>query len=116
MTEANKTQPMRPIFWRVLVKPKSSVTMSKGGIALPEDTQESQNVLNYIGQVVDMGMLAFTHKRLEGEGNLPKVGDWVVYGRYAGQPMKYKDERYIVINDDEILGIVSDPDNFKIYV
>ena len=106
----------RPIYWRVLVRPQQAQQMSKGGIALPTQAQDAEEVLNYIGQVVSMGALAQTHERLANEPDKPKVGDWVMYGRYAGQTIHYKGERHLVVNDDEILGIVPNPAAIKIYV
>lgn len=106
----------RPIFWRVLVQPNVAQSVSKGGIALPDDTRDSQDILNYIGRIVAMGKLAYTHARLQGEDDMPKVGDWVIYGRYAGQMLSYKGVKLLMINDDEVLGIAPDPDSLKIYV
>lgn len=112
----NDTARPRPIFWRVLVQPNVAKPMSKGGIALPDDTRDSQDILNYIGRIIDMGSLAYQHARLQGEVNMPKVGDWVIYGRYAGQVLSYKGTKLLMINDDEVLGIAPDPEALKIYV
>ena len=104
-----------PLFWRVLVRPKIAQEMSKGGIALASSVVEAEDTLNYLGQVVAMGALSYKHERLQGEPNFPKVGDWVAYGRYAGQVTWFKGTRLLVVNDDEVLLIVPNPDTIKIY-
>ena len=106
----------RPIYWRVMVKTQEAQQMTKGGIALPTQAQDAEDVLNYIGKVMSMGALATKHERLQGESDQPKIGDWVMYGRYAGQTIHYKGEKFLVLNDDEILGIVPNPSAIKIYV
>jgi co-chaperonin GroES (HSP10) len=104
-----------PIYWRVLVRPLVSKKYSKGGIALPVQSQDDQDTLNYIGQIMAMGALAGKHERLSGEPRAPQLGEWVGYGRYAGQVITFKNEKLLVLNDDEILCIVPDPDALKIY-
>ena len=60
--------------------------------------------------------MAFKSDRFAGQNDFPKVGDYVVFGRHAGQKMVHKDDKYIFINDDEILGVVADTDSLKVYV
>ena len=105
-----------PIYWRMLVAPIRPKAVSKGGIVIPISNQEAQEHLQYVGKVVAMGGLAGKHERLVGEPNRPKVGDYVIYGRYAGQKLLYKGVRLLVCNDDEVLGIVSDPADLQLHV
>ena len=105
----------QPLFWRVLVRPKIAREMSKGGIALASSVVDAEDTLNYLGQVIAMGALAYTHERLRGEHNRPEVGDWVAYGRYSGQVTWFKGVRLLVVNDDEILLKVPNPETIKIY-
>lgn len=44
-----------------------------------------------------------------------KEGDWVIYGRYAGQRMEYEGVKLVMTNDDEIIGTIADPSGFRIY-
>jgi co-chaperonin GroES (HSP10) len=104
----------KPLYWRMLVMPVQPRTVSKGGIVLPASSQETQKYLNYIGKVVGIGALAGTDKRLLGEFNFPKVGDYVIYGRYAGQVLIYRGVRLLIINDDEILAVANNPEALKI--
>lgn len=105
-----------PLYWRVLIMPVRPRTMSKGGIVLPASSQATQQHLNYIGKVVAVGSLAFTDKRLVAEKNIPLVGDYVAYGRYAGQVLSYKGVRLLIVNDDEILAVINNPDVLKVQI
>lgn len=110
-----------PLYWRVMVMPIRPQKMSKGGIALPMESMEVQKYLNYMGRVVALGPLAGASERLGGTGrlrpeNFPSVGDHIIYGRYAGQPMTYKGVKLLTINDDEILAFVPNPDTLRVYI
>lgn len=105
-----------PIYWRMLVMPIKPQKVSKGGIVLPSEVQATEEWMNYIGKVVSMGGCAGKSARYEGETNIPKVGDWVVYGKYAGQKLTHKGVKLTLVNDDEILAIVKDPASLKVYI
>ena len=106
----------QPLTWRILVMPIRPRKVSKGGIVLAETTQDVQRHLNYIGRIVSIGSLAYTDKRIATEAYIPKVGEYVIYGRYAGQVLTYKGIRLLIINDDEILAKVASPDDLKINI
>lgn len=106
----------QPLYWRVIVMPVKPKEVSKGGIVLPQTTQEAQQYLTYIGKIVAVGSLAFKDQRLRDEEKIPKVGDYVIYGRYAGQVILYKEVRLLCVNDDEILAVVKNPESLKIHV
>jgi co-chaperonin GroES (HSP10) len=109
----------KPTFWRMVIMPLKPKEVSKGGIVLAPSNQEAQAILNFMGRVVAVGPLAGVHERLGGDGEkagegFPKVGDYVIYGRYAGQPMIFRNQKLLIINDDEILGTVPNPDLLKV--
>jgi co-chaperonin GroES (HSP10) len=106
----------KPLYWRLLVMPVRPKRISKGGIVLAESTQEAQKYLNYIGKVIAKGSLAFTDKRINAEPNVPDVGQYIIYGRYAGQVITYKGIRMLIINDDEILATISSPEDLKVSI
>lgn len=105
-----------PVYWRVLVMPMAAKQKSKGGILLPSETQDAQQHLTYIGQVLAAGGEAFKSQRFANEKNLPRVGDWIIYGRYAGQRLEYRGVKLLIVNDDEILGKVRDPDSLCVHI
>ncbi len=108
----------KPTFWRILVAPTRPKEVSKGGIVLAVANQEAQEILNFIGKVVALGPMAGKHERLGGTGteaspDFPKVGDYVAFGRYAGQKLSFKGTKLLLINDDEILAVVPNPETLQ---
>jgi len=114
--------PIQPVGWRVLVRPFEPPTETAGGIALPAEARESEEYLTYVGQIVAMGdqcYKAVTRSGIE-LANMdpkPKVDDWIMYGTYGGQKVVTKaGTKYLMMNDDCIMGIVTDPASFRAYL
>jgi chaperonin GroES len=95
---------INPVGWRILVKPKEIKETSKGGIILTtEATKEREQMANTTGEVVAMGDEVFKSK----EFSKPwcKVGDKVIFAKYAGLMYLGKDGlHYRLINDTDITG------------
>lgn len=114
--------PVTPIGWRILVRPFEPPTHSAGGIELPEEAMESEGHLTYVGQIVAMGdqcYKAVTRSgiRLADMELKPQIGDWIMYGTYGGQKVITKaGTKYLMMNDDGIMGIVKDPASFRAYL
>jgi co-chaperonin GroES (HSP10) len=105
-----------PVYWRVLVMPLAAREKSKGGIIIAPQAQEAQQHLCYVGKILAAGGEAFESERFANEKNLPQIGDWIIYGRYAGQRLLWKNKiRLLLINDDEVLAVVKDPDDVKVH-
>lgn len=117
------TLPVTPIGWRVLIRPyKPSKTYGESDIEIPDEALDSEELLTYIGQIVAMGdqcYKAVTRSGIE-LSNInprPKVGDWIMYGTYGGQTIRTKaGVKYLMMNDDGIMGIVEDPAIFRAYI
>ena len=105
----------RPDLWRVLIMPLKPREESKGGIVIPVSAQRNEMHVNYIGQVVAIGPLAYKSEVFQGLIDPPKVGDWVAYGQHAGQPMVFKGTRFLVCNDKEILARIDGPEGYLTY-
>ncbi len=119
----------KPWGWRILVMPVQPKRKSKGGILLPSMTQDAEGHLQIVGKIAALGPLAFrSWKFAQGFGDYirilggkpaawaPKVGDWVVYGRYTGQRCEYKRTRLIMMNDDDLVAQVDSCEGFRIHV
>lgn len=104
-----------PDLWRVLIMPRRPKAQSAGGIVIPASAQRNEMHVNYIGQVVALGPLAYKSEIFQGLIDPPKPGDWVAYGQHAGQPMVFKGTRFLVCNDKEILCRLPSPDGFLVY-
>lgn len=108
----------KPTYWRMLVMPTRPREVSKGGIVLALANQEAQEILNFIGKVIAVGPMAGKHERLGGTGtepgpDFPKVGEYVAFGRYAGQKLSHRGVKILLINDDEILAVVPNPETLQ---
>lgn len=120
--EIDAELPLQPVGWRVLVRPYEPPTHSVGGIELPPEARESEEHLTYVGQIAAMGdqcYKAVTRSGIElaNVDPKPKVGDWIMYGTYGGQKIITKaGTKYLVMNDDCIMGIVKDPAMFRAYL
>jgi co-chaperonin GroES (HSP10) len=113
--------PVQPVGWRVLIRPYEA-PKKVGEIVMPDEVLESERLLSYVGQIVAMGdqcYKAVTRSGIE-LANIdpkPKVGDWIMYGTYGGQTIKTKaGAKYLIMNDDGIMGIVKDPHAFRVYI
>jgi chaperonin GroES len=87
-----------PLADRVIVKPSPKEEVSKGGIVLPDTAKEKPQE----GEIVAVGPGRVTEdgKRIAME---VKVGDTVLYAKYAGTELKYDDEEYLVMRESDIL-------------
>jgi chaperonin GroES len=93
---------IRPLGDRVLLKPSEKEETKKSGIIIPdtakEKPQEAKVVAVGKGKTTDEGKV------------LPmdlKVGDRVLYGKYSGTEIKIDDEDYLIMSQDDILGVIS---------
>jgi co-chaperonin GroES (HSP10) len=99
-----------PSGWRIMVLPYAGKKQTDGGIYIPEQVQEQNSRTTVVGYVVSMGSDAYADKAKFPTGPWCKKGDWIVFGRYAGARFKIDGGELRLLNDDEILAVLSDPD------
>lgn len=89
---------MKPIGDRVVVKPAPAEERTKGGIIIPDTAKEKPQM----GEVIAVGPGK--------DGNLMtvKVGDRVLYGKYAGQELSHNGEDLLIVREDDILVVLED--------
>ena len=94
---------MKPLHDRVLVKRiDSTKTESKGGILIPDTAKEKPQE----GEVIAVG----SGKILENGTKLAldvKVGDRILFGKYSGSEIKIDDREFLIMREEDILGISS---------
>ena len=95
--------------YHVLVRPVSIKAETKGGILLPDSTREDMAYLTTVGQVVVLGDLAYKDKEKFPNGPWCNLDDYVCYGKHAGQKIKYKGIRYVLLYDDQVMMRVEKP-------
>ena len=93
---------IKPLHDRVLVKRVEAEEEVRGGIVIPdtakEKPQEGEVVATGDGKVLDNGSTVALSV---------KAGDRILFGKYSGTEVKYEDEEYLIMREDEILGILS---------
>lgn len=93
-----------PAGHRVLIKPEIVEEKTSGGIILAQTTKDREQQATMRGEVVDVGENAW--KAFDDGRPWAKVGDKVVFRKYAGEKIPEGDEEYRVVNDEDILAII----------
>ena len=99
-----------PVGWRILVLPFEASKKSKGGIIYSDDAVERASIASTCGNVLALGSQTYDKEKFP-EGPWCKVGDWVVFARYAGSRIKIQGGEVRLLNDDEILATIKDPED-----
>lgn len=92
---------IKPLSDRVLVKALEKEEEKKGGIIIPDTAKEKPQE----GEVIAVG----PGKRDDDGKVIPmdvKVGDKILYGKYSGTEIKLDDEEYLIMHQEDILGIL----------
>ena len=100
-----------PTGWRILVLPYKGKAKTEGGIYLPDQVIENNEVSTQVGYVLKVGPLAYEDKQKFPTGMWCKKGEWVIFARYAGSRFKIEGGEVRILNDDEILAKISDPED-----
>jgi chaperonin GroES len=93
---------IRPLHDRVLVKRIEEEETVRGGIVIPDTAKEKPQQ----GEVMGVG----DGKMLEDGERVPvdvKVGDRIIFGKYSGSEVRIEGEEYLIVREDEILGVVT---------
>jgi len=104
---------VKAVGHRVLVQYRSSKKMSAGGIIIPGTSQEIDALQTTVVKVVSMGNGCYK-ARASGEtwasGAWCDTGDMVLIPKFAGQRFRVGEAWFTMLNDDNILGRVTDVD------
>ena len=87
---------IRPLADRVLIEPKEAETKTASGIYIPDTAKEKPQQ----GKVIAVG---------PGKKDEPmevKVGEEVLYGKYAGTEVSVEDKKYLIVKQSDILAIL----------
>ena len=92
---------IRPLYDRIVVKRVENTEQMQGGLYIPDTAKEKPQE----GEVVAVGK----GKRLE-DGKVialdVQVGDKILFGKYSGSDIKLDGEEYMIMREDEVLGIL----------
>lgn len=92
---------IRPLYDRIVVKRIETQEQKIGGLFIPDSAKEKPQE----GEVVAVGK----GKRLEDGKVVPldvQVGDRILFGKYSGSDIKLDNEEYLIMREDEVLGIL----------
>lgn len=92
---------IKPLGDRILIKSLEQEEEQVGGIIIPDTAKEKPQE----GEVIAVG----PGKMLETGERQPisvAVGDKVLYGKYSPTEIKYKDEEYLIVREDDILAVL----------
>jgi len=105
----------QPSGWRLLVMPFQGVAKTSGGLHIPDEIREREAVATVVAYVLRLGPLAYRDADKFGPDSEPwcKQGQWVCIGRYAGSRFKIEGGEVRIINDDEVIGTILDPQDIK---
>lgn len=88
---------IQPLADRVLVKPVAAEEKTISGIIIPDSAKEKP----LRGEVLAVG------KGTKDEEMVLKVGDQVLYGKYAGTELEYEGEKFLIMRQSDVLAILS---------
>jgi len=92
---------VKPLHDRILIKRVEEKETIKGGIIIPDTAKEKPQE----GEVIAVG----GGKKTEEGKVIPldvKAGDRILFGKYSGTEIKIDEEEYLIIREDEVLGII----------
>tara|TARA_R110000787_G_scaffold34984_4_gene90233 strand:+ start:120 stop:554 length:435 start_codon:yes stop_codon:yes gene_type:complete len=100
-----------PTGYRILILPFVAQGVTKGGIHLAKQTLDKERLATVVGYVVDLGPDAYGDLNKFPDGPWCKKGDWVIFGRYAGARFMIDGGDMRLLNDDEILATIDNPED-----
>ena len=100
-----------PTGYRILVLPYAGPKKTKGGVYLSDKTQATIQMTTVCAYVLKVGALAYKDKEKFPNGPWCNKGDWVIFGRYAGARFKIEGGEVRILNDDEIIARIKNPED-----
>jgi len=92
---------LRPLNDRILVKRVEEKEVTKGGIIIPDTAKEKPAE----GKIVAVGQGALNNDGVRVPLEVKK-GDLILFGKYGGQEINVEGEEYLIISEQEVLGVI----------
>jgi chaperonin GroES len=92
---------VRPLSDRILVKRLEEEEKTKGGIIIPDTAKEKPQQ----GKIVSVGEGKLLDNGTRVKPGV-KVGETVLFGKYAGTEIKLDGEEYLILREDDIFGVI----------
>jgi len=100
-----------PTGWRILILPYRGKGKTEGGVILPDQAVEEQSISTQVGYVLKVGPLAYQDPEKFPTGPWCAEKDWVMFARYAGSRFKIDGGEVRLLNDDEVLAKILEPED-----
>jgi co-chaperonin GroES (HSP10) len=85
-----------------------------GGIHLPDAVRDREALATVVAYVLKVGPLAYKDQDKFGDGEpWCKEGDWICIGRYSGSRFRIEGGEVRIINDDEVIATIVDPEDIQ---
>jgi len=96
---------VRPLHDRIIIQRLEEGEQKVGGIIIPDSAKEKPQQ----GKVIAVGI---GKVKDDGTRQAPdvKAGDLILFGKYSGQEIKLDGEDYLIMKEDEVLGVIEDAD------
>ena len=92
---------IRPLHDRILVKRLEEQEVKKGAIIIPDTAKEKPQEAKVIA--VGSGKVTDDGKKIPLD---VKAGDRILFGKYSGSEVKVEDEEYLILREEDVLGII----------
>ena len=94
---------IRPLSDRIVVEAREVETKTAGGIVIPDTADKDKPIQ---GTVIAIGNGKFIDGKLQ--PLQVKVGDQVLFGKYAGTNVKLEDQEYLVMREEDVMGVIEE--------
>jgi co-chaperonin GroES (HSP10) len=101
----------KPTGWRLLILPYRGKGKTESGVIIPDAVIDRESVATVCGYVLKAGPLAYKDTEKFPEGPWCNEKDWVIFGRYAGARFKIDGGEVRVLNDDEVIAVIQEPED-----
>lgn len=100
-----------PTGWRMLILPFRGKETTDGGIYIPNKVLDDSQIQTVVGYVVKQGPLCYMDKEKFPDGPWCNEKQWVIFARYAGSRFRIDGGECRILNDDEVLATIDDPED-----
>ena len=100
-----------PTGWRMLILPYRGKETTDGGIYIPTKVLDDTQIQTVVGYVVKQGSLCYKDEEKFPDGPWCQERQWVIFARYAGSRFRIEGGECRILNDDETLAVIDDPED-----
>lgn len=101
----------QPTGWRMLILPYRGKETTESGIILSSKHLEESQIQTVVGYVVKQGPLCYKDKEKFPDGPWCEEKQWIIFPRYAGSRFRIEGGEVRILNDDEVLATIRDPED-----